>query len=48
MKDDLFIPKYEEVYKNVLQRYQQDFRKEGRHSYDYKLKSGRIDNHTNK
>ena len=36
-KSDLFIPQYEEVFKNVLQRYQDDFRKEGAHSYDYKL-----------
>ena len=35
-KDDVFIPKYDEVYKQVLQRYQNDFRKEGAHSYDYK------------
>ena len=41
-KDDLFIPKYEEVFKNVLERYHADFRKEGLHSYDYKLASGRI------
>ena len=41
-KDDLFIPKYEEVFKNVLARYQEDFRKEGAHSYDYKLNSGRM------
>lgn len=41
-KDDLFIPKYEEVFKEVLSRYQKDFRAEGRHSYDYKLESGRI------
>lgn len=40
-KDDLFIPKYEEVYKEVLQRYKDDFRKEGLHSYDYKMNSGR-------
>lgn len=37
-KDDLFIPKYEEIYKEVLRRYHEDFRKEGAHSYDYKLK----------
>ena len=36
-KSDLFIPQYEEVFKTVLQRYQNDFRKEGAHSYDYKL-----------
>lgn len=40
-KNDLFIPNYEEVYKTVLQRYCDDFRKEGAHSYDYKLKSNR-------
>lgn len=36
-KDDLFIPKYEEVFKEVLARYNDDFRKEGVHSYEYKL-----------
>ena len=41
-KDDLFIPKYEEIFQHVLARYQADFREEGRHSYDYKLNSGRI------
>lgn len=40
-KDDLFIPKYEEVFKEVLQRYHDDFRKEGAHSYDYKVNSKR-------
>ena len=43
-KDDLFIPKYEEVFKNVLERYHRDFRAEGLHSYEYKLNSGRIKN----
>ena len=37
-KSDLFIPQYEEIFKNVLERYHEDFRKEGAHSYDYKLK----------
>lgn len=41
-KDDLFIPQYKEVFKQVLERYHEDFRKEGRHSYEYKLKSNRI------
>ena len=41
-KCDLYIPQYEEIYKTVLQRYHDDFREEGRHSYEYKLKSGRI------
>lgn len=40
-KDDLFIPQYDEVFKNVLTRYHDDFRAEGRHSYEYKIKSGR-------
>lgn len=41
-KDDLFIPQYDEVFRNVLERYHADFRAEGEHSYDYKLNSGRI------
>lgn len=41
-KDDLFIPKYDEVFHEVLERYHADFRKEGRHSYEYKIKSGRM------
>lgn len=41
-KDDLYIPKYEDVYKEVLRRYHEDFRKEGAHSYDYKLETRRI------
>lgn len=42
MKDDLFIPKYEEIFKNVLERYHEDFRAEGIHSYEYKVNSGRV------
>ena len=41
-KEDLFIPQYEEIFKHVLARYQADFREEGRHSYEYKLNSGRL------
>jgi hypothetical protein len=41
-KDDLFIPQYDEIFKAVLQRYNEDFRREGLHSYDYKLNSGRV------
>jgi short-subunit dehydrogenase len=41
-QDDLFIPKYEEIFHDVLERYHKDFREEGRHSYDYKLSSGRV------
>lgn len=40
-KDDVFIPKYEEIYKDVLERYHADFRKEGAHSYEYKMNSRR-------
>ena len=40
-KDDLFIPQYAAVYKEVLARYNADFRAEGSHSYDYKFKSKR-------
>jgi len=40
-KDDVFIPKYEEVFKEVLERYHNDFRKEGAHSYEYKMNSKR-------
>ncbi|MBR2443435.1 MAG: SDR family NAD(P)-dependent oxidoreductase [Rikenellaceae bacterium] len=41
-RDDLFIPKYDEIFREVLERYHADFRAEGRHSYEYKLKSGRV------
>ena len=41
-KNDLFIPMYEEVFKTVLERYQNDFRAEGLHSYEYKIKSKRV------
>lgn len=41
-KEDLFIPQYEEIFKNVLERYHTDFRAEGRHSYEYKINSGRL------
>ena len=37
-KDEIFIPQYDEVFKDVLERYHQDFRTEGDHSYDYKKK----------
>ncbi len=41
-KDDLFIPQYEDIYKYVLERYHNDFRNEGLHSYEYKVNSGRV------
>lgn len=39
--EDLFIPRYDEIYGEVLERYHKDFRAEGRHSYEYKMKSKR-------
>lgn len=41
-RQDLYIPQYEEIYKQVLERYHKDFRAEGIHSYEYKLNSGRL------
>ena len=43
-KDDVFIPQYDEVFSEVLRRYHEDFRKEGAHSYDYKMNSDRMKN----
>lgn len=40
-KNDLFIPQYVEVFRNVLDRYHKDFRTFGRQSYDYKKESKR-------
>ena len=40
-KDDVFIPRYEEVFKEVLNRYHKDFRQEGLHSYEFKKNSKR-------
>lgn len=36
---DLFIPQYDEIFKNVLKRYNDNFREEGRRSYEYKIAS---------
>ena len=38
-KHDLFIPQYDTIFKNVLERYNSDFRAEGIHSYEYKQKT---------
>ena len=40
-KEDVFIPQYEDIFKEVLQRYHDNFRQEGEHSYDYKKNSNR-------
>lgn len=42
LHEDLFIPQYETIFKSVLERYHIDFREEGRHSYEYKINSGRL------
>ena len=43
-KEKLYIPKYKEVYKNVIEKYYFFPDNFGIESYDYKLKSGRICN----
>ena len=40
-KDDVFIPQYDTVFRTVLERYHDDFRAEGIHSYEYKQLSQR-------
>lgn len=42
--DTRFIPQYEETFKTVLQRYHDDSHEYGIYSYEYKKKSGRLDN----
>lgn len=44
MREELFIPKYEETMKAVLDRYHRDPHKYGIHSYHYKMESGRVCN----
>lgn len=41
-KNDLYIPQYDDIFKHVLARYHEDFRKEGIHSYEYKIETGRV------
>ncbi len=41
-KETLFIPDYDEIYKDVIKRYQQNPQKYGEDSYSYKMSSGRI------
>lgn len=42
--EEIFIPQYSEIYKAVLERYRNDPHEYGLHSYDYKMKSGRVFN----
>lgn len=41
-RETLYIPQYDEVFKGVLQRYQDDPHQYGLDSYAYKLRSGRV------
>lgn len=41
-KNELFIPQYEEVFKDVIARYQNNHIKFGEESYNYKMEKGRI------
>ncbi len=43
-RETLFIPEYDEIYKNVLDRYHADPHGYGMHSYNYKKDSGRVAN----
>ena len=43
-RDTIFIPNYEETYKGVIERYTQDPHEFGLSSYNYKHRSGRINN----
>lgn len=42
--EELYIPKYEETYKAVLERYHSNPTEYGLHSYQYKMESGRVKN----
>ena len=42
MSEELFIPEYDAIYKNVLERYHTDPNQFGRDSYKYKYESGRV------
>lgn len=41
-RETLFIPQYEEIFKNVIARYNSDPRRFGLESYEYKIESGRV------
>lgn len=42
--DELYIPEYDNIYKNVIERYKLDAHNYGMDSYSYKIRSGRIQN----
>lgn len=41
-RETLYIPQYDEIYKNVIKRYNEDAEKFGAESYEYKIRNGRI------
>lgn len=42
--EELYIPEYDEIYKGVIERYNNDPHEYGMHSYNYKKDSGRVKN----
>jgi len=44
-REELYVPLYDEVYKNVIERYLSDKKQFGIDSYKYKIDSGRISTH---
>lgn len=42
--EELYIPEYDEIYKGVIERYNNDPHEYGMHSYNYKKSSGRLKN----
>lgn len=46
-RETLYIPHYDDIYKDVIERYQNNPEKFGLESYEYKLNSGRIKNESN-
>lgn len=44
LRETRFIPQYDEIFKSVLDRYHADPHEYGLYSYQYKKKSGRLDN----
>ncbi len=43
-RETIFIPQYEEIFKNVFEQYHSNPHEYGLHSYQYKKHSGRLDN----
>lgn len=43
-REQLYIPQYEETFREVIDRYKKDPHEYGLHSYEYKMQSGRVFN----